>query len=184
MFTIPTIRIRMFELVIPQVPPPDPFSSLLWPAPGQDFIYLAFFMVVFPLGLNSGRICIRKSRSCFSTSPLADVVFLQGRGSLGRNVLHSCPFTWLQKHNFFPCSLGYVVGMAFHQWLVSGCLTIPCLMPRTPYNSPFKKLFSCEFSGGKFSFLANLALYKETEKKLCCQVFIRYLNTGKLFLLI
>lgn len=138
MFNNPAIIIRVPSVVILQVPWPDPFSSLLHPEPGEDFISLAFLVVVFPLDLNSRRIDIKR----ISTSPLAEVVFLQKHGSLGIEILHSFLLAWFQKLSFFLCSFSHMSGhgstianfwMPNHPYLMQESLC-------TPYSSPFVEL--------------------------------------------
>lgn len=138
MFNNPAIIIRVPRVVILQVPWPDLFSSLLHPEPGEAFISLAFFIVIFPLDLNSRRIDIKR----ISTSSLAEVVFLQEHGFLGIEILHSCLLTWFQKLSFFLCSFSHVGGHGStiaNFWVPHH----PCLMQEslcTPYSSPFAEL--------------------------------------------
>lgn len=124
-------------------------------------------MVVFPLGLNSGRICMRKSRCPASVPHLwqtlcsfRDMAPWAGMSSVAvlalgsRNTISSPVHSaiWWERLPTSGQSLGASPSLV---WCNKIC---------TPYNSTFIKLFSCEFSGVNSVFYQTLPCTKKQRK--------------------
>lgn len=144
-------------------------------------------MVVFPLGLNSGRICIRKSR-CPASVPHLWQKFCSFRDMAPWTGMSSIAVLSFGSRNTISSPVHSAV---WWEWLFTSgqplgasSSLVWCNTLCTPCNNPFIKLFPCEFSGVNSVFYQTLPCTKKKRKKLCCQVFIMYLTTRKFFLLI